>query len=102
MVAKFSIPSVLTSLPKYNTVRIVKTPHPLKSYRTQHNLSREELAAKLGCSPQLIQLIECDHRRITPEKAVQWSPILGISRAKLCPDIFGRPSTPSTSAQEAA
>jgi len=63
--------------------------HILTSYRAAHALSRAELAVKLGCSLQLVVAIETGHRRITGEKAKEWSKILLLDRAMLCPEVFG-------------
>jgi len=34
-------------------------------------------------------LIESGARRVTPENAKAWAGITGISKAALCPEIFG-------------
>lgn len=73
-----------------NTLGIMNDKHVLRSYREQRQLSRQQLADKLKCSFSLVQLIEDGHRQITPQKAVEWEPILGIPREKLCPQIFAK------------
>jgi transcriptional regulator with XRE-family HTH domain len=63
--------------------------HILKTYRQSKNLSRRQLAERLEVSHILVASIEAGHRRITPENAKKWEPILGINRAMLCPEVFG-------------
>lgn len=43
----------------------------------------------LGVSDATITHIETGKRRVTPANAIAWEGVTGISRAELCPDIFG-------------
>lgn len=63
-------------------------PNPLRSYREKRGLSQQALAELLGVSRGLVSLIETGERQITPKNAKDWEPKLGISRAKLCPEVF--------------
>lgn len=62
--------------------------HPIKTYRETHAMTQAQLAAVLGCSDATITHIENGRRRVTPENAIEWELKTGISRAKLCPEIF--------------
>lgn len=62
--------------------------HPLKMYRKEANLTRDQLAEALGVSPSLVSLIEIGRRRITAENAVKWSGMIPVSKELLCPEIF--------------
>ena len=59
----------------------------LKKYRADHGMTRAELAQRLKCSTAMVGHIENGIRNITPRKAKEWSPILGIPKEKLC-DVF--------------
>ena len=60
----------------------------LKTYRKARRLNQKELAELLGVSVSMVSHLEKGIRRITPDKAVEWEPVLGIPRAKLCPEVF--------------
>lgn len=62
--------------------------HPLKKYRSDHNLSQRELGKLIGCSRPMVGLIEINRRKITPLRAKHYSKILGIPKEVLCPDVF--------------
>lgn len=62
----------------------------LRAFRQRNNLSQAELAEILKCSTGLVSHIETGKRPITPKKAKDWEPLLGISREKLCPEFFGK------------
>lgn len=64
--------------------------HPLAQYRDEHKLTQQDLADRLGVSRGLISLIEIGEREIQWAQAQKWEAILGISREKLAPDIYGR------------
>ena len=64
--------------------------NPIQGYREAKGLSQGEMAELLGCSDALISHIETGKRSITPERAIEWEPILGIPRSRLCPAIFQR------------
>jgi transcriptional regulator with XRE-family HTH domain len=63
--------------------------NPLQKYREANELSQAALAKQLGCSAAKISHIENGRRRITPMDAISWERSLGMSRADLCPDVFG-------------
>jgi transcriptional regulator with XRE-family HTH domain len=63
--------------------------HPLRQYRTDHELSQKQLADLLGVSDATITHIETGKRRVTPENAIEWESKTGVSREVLCPEIFG-------------
>lgn len=67
--------------------------HPLREYRSEHGLTQGQLAAILGVSDATITHIETGRRRITPENAREWEVKLSLSKAVLCPEIFGEPTT---------
>lgn len=62
--------------------------NPLEKYRIENDLSQAELATKLGVSQSLVCQIESGRKAITPKRAKQWEPLLGISREQLCPEFF--------------
>jgi transcriptional regulator with XRE-family HTH domain len=64
--------------------------HPLTAYRALHELTRQQLADKLGLSVVTITSYENGHRRIGPENAVAIEGRIGIDRAILRPDLFKR------------
>lgn len=64
--------------------------HPLRAYRMSRGLSQEGLGVLIGVGRALITHIENGRRRITPEKAIEWEKKIGIPRATLCPEIFGK------------
>jgi transcriptional regulator with XRE-family HTH domain len=68
---------------------VIYSNHPLRQYREKRGLNQEELADLLGVSRQMVGLIESGARRVTPENAKAWAGITGISKAALCPEIFG-------------
>lgn len=62
--------------------------HVLREYRETNQLTQAALAAKLSVSPAMVAHIENGLRGISPERALEWEPILGIPKEKLCPRIF--------------
>jgi transcriptional regulator with XRE-family HTH domain len=52
-------------------------------------MTQEQLADLLGVSVALITHIETGKRLVTPENAIVWEKKTGISRVRLCPEIFG-------------
>lgn len=67
--------------------------NPFNSIRRKRRLSQQQLADLLGISRQLVGLIESGKRRITPDNANPWAPILGVSREYLCPTFKKRPQS---------
>lgn len=63
--------------------------HPLRIYREKSALTQGELAAILGVCKATISHIENGRRVVIPKKAIEWETKIGISRADLCPEIFG-------------
>jgi transcriptional regulator with XRE-family HTH domain len=63
---------------------------PIAAYREAHELTQIQLAEILGVSQSFIANIERGDRAVTPKRAIEWEAKLGIDRAKLCPEIFGR------------
>src|SRR3954447_7490469 len=53
----------------------------LKEYRKQHDLTRAELARRIGCSPETIHKIEIAERRPSRQIAVLLAGYLGIPPA---------------------
>lgn len=62
--------------------------NPLVAYRRSNDLTQAQLAEKLDISTPMICLIENGERPVTPENARKWEPIMGVSRAILCPEVF--------------
>ncbi len=86
-------------------MRSMNTDHPLKAYRIQHKLTQGQLALVLGVSDAMITHIENGRRPVTPKNAIEWESRIGLSRALLCPEIFGEVGAGDTapeSTQEAA
>lgn len=65
--------------------------NPIKTYRERKQLSRKDLAKILDVSRQLISHIENGRRQITPENAVKWEKLIGLSRQEMRPDMFDVP-----------
>ena len=70
-------------------MRSIMREHPLRIYRTSHKLTQGQLGSLLGVSDATITHIENGRRPVTPENAIKWEAKTGISRADLCPEIFG-------------
>lgn len=86
-------------------MRSMETDHPLKAYRVQHKLTQGQLATVLGVSDATITHIENGRRPVTPKNAIDWEGRIGLSRAVLCPEIFGKLGADNTAPephQEAA
>lgn len=64
--------------------------NPLKSYRTQNQLSQEAVAEKLGISRQMVSFLENGERDFTADMAVLIEQKLGINRVMFRPDLFRR------------
>lgn len=62
--------------------------NPLRAYRKTHNLSRKDVADRLGLTPGMIGHIEVGRRGISAERAIQIEKELGIPRILLRPDLF--------------
>lgn len=64
--------------------------HPLRAYRKEKGLTQGQLGEILGVSDATITHIERGRRPITPQNAIAWEAKIGVSRAVLCPEIFGQ------------
>lgn len=62
----------------------------LRQIRTKRGLSQRAMAELLGVSTALISEIERGNRQVGPKKVRDWARKLGVSRASIRPDIFGK------------
>lgn len=64
--------------------------HPLRAYRSEHELSCADLAKQLGIAEPTLRSFENGWRTISAETAVEIERSIGIPRAQLRPDLFGQ------------
>lgn len=62
----------------------------LRQYRTAEQLSPEDLAKRLRCSPQMIRMVESGFRRVSIDSARKWEQRTGgkLTRFALLPHLF--------------
>ncbi len=64
------------------------TEHPLRAYRSTHDLTCADLAKKLGIAEPTVRSFENGHRIISAEMAVTIEDRLGIPRYKIRADLW--------------
>lgn len=64
--------------------------HPLRAYRSLHEVSASDLAKKLGVTEAALRHWENGIRSIKATKCVEIEKLIGIDRAILRPDLFRR------------
>jgi len=65
--------------------------HPLKSFRADHGVTQQELAARIGLSRWTVNQIETGAYGPSWKMCLKIEGALGIPRHELRPDIFPSP-----------